>query len=362
MSLLTRLGAAAGSKLKPEAWRYTSLRALDAQAPQLQEGKLLEGAALAVHALNTSEPAEAPVGVALAERSENAQRSNFAELAAQATCFSKELAGNHYFLLAPGVDLGLVQQQHQLTVPAGVSASLIWHHAGSAANSFGNFLTQIQVAEGAELKVIRLQNAHQSAAVIERTEVTLAKDAKFTFLDVSLGGKLARHELQLCLAGVAATGEISLLSVLDGQQVIDTQLEVQHLSANCASQTRVKSVASARARSVFGGRIYVAPAADGTDAQLRTNNLLLSEHAEIDAKPELEIHAEEVSCSHGATVGQLDERALFYLGTRGIPPEQAKQILTHAFCQSLIDQLGQPELAALLTAVLVNKLPKFAAP
>lgn len=361
MSLLARLGAAAGSKLKPESWRYTSLRALDAQAPQLQASHLQAAEALAGMMLNFATPL-APIALNNAERTQNAQRSVFAELAAQSALFSHPLTGSHYFILAPASDLGLVQQQHQLHVPEGAAATLFWHHAGAASNSFSNYLTQIQLAKDASLTVIRLQAAHTTAALIERTEITLAENAQLNFLDFNVGGKLARHELQVRLEGAAARSEIALLSVLDAQQLIDTQLEVQHLHANCRSQTQVKAVASGRARSVFVGRIYVAPGADGTDAQLRTNNLLLSEWAEIDAKPELEIHAEEVSCSHGATVGQLDEHALFYLSTRGIPREDAKQILTQAFCQSLIDQLEVPELAAQLTALLVNKLPTFAAP
>lgn len=366
MSLLTRLGAAAGSKLKPESWRYTSLRALDAQAQNLQPGNLREGASAAMRSLGNSEwistSAVVPIAEALNCRSANPQRSIFADLAGQSACFVQELSGTHYFLLEPAKDYALVQQQHHLSVPAGAKALCIWHHDGSASNSFCNFLTRIDVAAGAQLTMIRLQNTQSSSALIERTEITVAQNATFKLLDVSLGAKLARHDLQICLAGSMAAGEVSLLSVLDAQQVIDTQLEVQHLSAACTSQTRVKSVATGRARSVFNGRIYVAPGADGTDAQLRTNNLLLSEHAEIDAKPELEIHAEEVSCSHGATVGQLDEQALFYLSTRGIAREQAKQILTQAFCQALIDQLELPELREWLTSMVETKLPKASTP
>lgn len=358
MSLLARLGAAPGAKLKPESWRYTSLRALDAQASRLKASALQAEGIVPLN-LPGMEPI-APIALKRAEHTENSQRSLFAELAAHSPQFSCALTGGHYFVLAPADELGLVQQQHRFDVPVGADATLIWHHNGPAANSFGNYLTQIHIANGARLTVIRLQTANPTAALIERTEITLAENAQLKFLDFNVGGKLARHELQIQLRGAAARSQIALLSVLDAQQIIDSQLEVQHLHANCSSETKVKTVATGRARSVFGGRIYVEPGADGTDAQLRTNNLLLSEFAEIDAKPELEIHAEDVSCSHGATVGQLDERALFYLCTRGIPRVQAKQILTQAFCQSLIDQLAIPEIAAELTSVLAHKLPTIA--
>lgn len=361
MTLLARLGAAPDAKLRLESWRYTSLRALDAQAPQLQASRLLAAEALSELELAFGAPT-APMAANPAKSTMNPERSVFSDLAAQSPLFCQILTGGHYFVLAPGIERGLVQQQHELQVPEGVAATLLWHHTGAAANSFSNLLTRIYLAKNASLNVIRLQSAHTTAALIERTEITLAEHARLKVLDFNIGGKLARHELQIRMEGVAARSEVALLSVLDEQQLIDTQLEIQHLQANCSSQTRVKAVASGRARSVLVGRIYVAPGADGTDAQLQTNNLLLSESAEIDAKPELEIHAEEVSCSHGATVGQLDERALFYLSTRGIPREVAKQILTQAFCQSLIDQLDSPELAEQLSALLVNKLPKFSTP
>ena len=124
-----------------------------------------------------------------------------------------------------------------------------------------------------------------------------------------------------------------------GRQHVDTQLAIRHQALNTTSDSLWRGVANDRARGVFRGAILVAPGADGSDASLSNKNLLLSPSAEIDTKPELEIHADEVKAAHGATVGQLDERALFYLRSRGIPLAEARALLTAAFCRAVLDDL-----------------------
>jgi Fe-S cluster assembly protein SufD len=361
VTLLEKLGAGARAPLpnqKSEAWKYTSLRALDANS------KALTAAALATDFSALERLAETAL-VPLAQPCEtngmhdlaSSQRSIFAELAAQSAKFSTLLAGTNYFVLAPDQAGALVQQQHGLQLAAAQKSTLIWHHAGAFEGSFANYLTQISVPENAELTLIRVQNCAATASVLERSEITLAQGASVKVVDINFGAQWARHELQITLAGENASAEMILLSTLNGRQHIDTQLELRHEVANTRSVTRFKSVANQRARAVFNGRIFVAVGADGTDAQLKTNNLLLSDAAEIDVKPELEIHAEEVSCSHGATIGQLDDNALFYLRARGIAAEQARQMLTVAFCQELLDRIDDSELRDKLSAMLSARLP-----
>jgi Fe-S cluster assembly protein SufD len=362
VTLLEQLGADTRALLpnqKSEAWKYTSLRALDAAS------KTLTVAALCTD-LSALEPLAATPLVPLAQAYEankvgrdvvTPRPSIFAELAAQSAKFSTLLTGTNYFVLAPDQTRALVQQQHVFQLPAAQKSTLIWHHGGAFEGSFANYLTQISVPENAELTLIRVQNCAATASILERSEITLAKGASFKVIDVNFGAQWARHELQITLAGENASAELILLSTLSGRQHIDTQLELRHEVANTRSVTRFKSVANQRARAVFNGRIFVAVGADGTDAQLKTNNLLLSDAAEIDVKPELEIHAEEVSCSHGATVGQLDENALFYLRARGIAPEQARQMLTLAFCQELLDRVDDSALREKLSALLLARLP-----
>jgi Fe-S cluster assembly protein SufD len=159
---------------------------------------------------------------------------------------------------------------------------------------------------------------------------------------------------------------VANLMLLNGKQHADLQLTVHHQAGNCTSQTQQKTMADGRARAVFNGRIQVDRGADGTDARLRTNSLLQSPHAEVNAKPELEINAEEVSCSHGATVGQLDERALFYLRSRGLDLVQAKAMLQQAFCADVLENFAREanlpaEQKAALQTLIDAKLARSAA-
>jgi Fe-S cluster assembly protein SufD len=137
-----------------------------------------------------------------------------------------------------------------------------------------------------------------------------------------------------------------------GRQHIDTQLAIRHQALNTASDSVWRGVADQRGRGVFRGAILVAPGADGSDASLSNKNLLLSGQAEIDTKPELEIYADEVKAAHGATVGQLDERALFYLRSRGIPQAEARALLTAAFCRAVLDDLPNAALREHLAGLL----------
>ena len=357
--LLQKLGdASAALKLptnKTESWKYTSLRALDLAAAKLETGALANALD---ESFVLSNALKAPLPNGQQDDSRLCKTSGvFAELAAAAATFTLELSDQQYFFLSPERSNSIVQQSHSFALPTGAHATLLWHHTGASENTFSNFLTQISLAESAELTLIRLQLAANSASLLERTEITLAAGAKLHVIDINFGAQLARHELQIALNGAAAHAEVASLSVLHTRQHCDTQLVLNHNAANTSSSTRVKAVADARSRAVFNGRIYVAKGSDGTDAQLKTNNLLLSDAAEIDTKPELEIHAEDVKCSHGATIGQLDDNALFYLRSRGIDASQARQILTVAFCQELLEAIPNTELRAKLINTLTTKLP-----
>ena len=142
-----------------------------------------------------------------------------------------------------------------------------------------------------------------------------------------------------------------------GRQHVDTQLAIRHQALNTISTSNWRGVANDRARGVFRGAIVVAPGADGSDASLSNKNLLLSPTAEIDTKPELEIYADEVKAAHGATVGQLDERSLFYLRSRGIPLAEARALLTAAFCRAVLDDLPNKALREHLSGLLIAQLP-----
>ncbi len=343
---------------KTESWKYTSLRVLDKAAANFQAGAIANELD-AKFALSAAPAAPLPNNATLQVICKTP--GVFAELAATAPAFAHSLGAQQYFYLCPNASNTIVQQSQVFTLAANTQATLLWHHTGEHENTFSNFLTQITLAENSELTLIRMQLAANSASLIERTEIALAAGAKLEVFDINLGAQLTRHELHITINGAAAHADVISLSILNARQHCDTQLVLNHNAANTTSNTRVKAAADARSRSVFNGRIYVAKGSDGTDAQLKTNNLLLSDLAEIDTKPELEIHAEDVKCSHGATIGQLDENALFYLRSRGIDAIQARQILTVAFCQELLEAVPDTELRAKLIALLTAKLPAAAA-
>jgi len=247
--------------------------------------------------------------------------------------------------------------RHVVVLEAGAQATLVLHHpGGSAAASLDNFVVQAVLGEGAALTIVRLQEAGAGAVLLERCEADVGKDATLRTWDLELGGAIVRRELDVALAGDRATFNARGVFALRGRQHGETHLDIAHAARDTTSTTLWRGIADARARGVFTGGIVVAPGADGADAKLSTRNLLLSPHAEIDAKPALEIHADEVKAAHGATVGQLDEHALFYLRSRGLPLETARSLLTFAFCREVLDGIDAP-LAAVLAERLALHLP-----
>lgn len=241
----------------------------------------------------------------------------------------------------------------------GASLSLVEHHLGHGEHAhLGTAVTDISLGERARLQHVILQSAAEGSVLVRRTGLQLRAGAYATLHALELGGALSRHELQADVAGDGARLETRGAFVLHGRQHADTQMLVRHTARNSSSEALWRGVADGRARGVFRGAIYVAPGADGTDASLSNKNLLLSANAEIDTKPELEIHADEVKAAHGATVGQLDARALFYLRSRGIPETQARAMLTAAFCRAVLDDLPNEALREHLSDLLARHLPQ----
>ena len=240
----------------------------------------------------------------------------------------------------------------------GAELTLVEQHVGSGEQvHLATLVSDIKLREGARLHHIVLQNAAIGANLIRRSGLRLHALAQATLHVLELGGALVRHDLQAELIGDGAQLDTRGVFMPHGRQHIDTQLAIRHQALNTTSSSNWRGVANDRARGVFRGAIVVAPGADGSDASLSNKNLLLSPSAEIDTKPELEIHADEVKAAHGATVGQLDERSLFYLRSRGIPQAEARALLTAAFCRAVLDDLPNEALREHLSAMLVAQLP-----
>ncbi|TPG10544.1 Fe-S cluster assembly protein SufD [Rhodanobacter glycinis] len=240
----------------------------------------------------------------------------------------------------------------------GAELTLVEQHVASGEQAhLATLVSDIELREGAQLHHTVLQHAAIGVSLVRRDNVRLRARARATLHVLELGGALVRHDLQAELIGDDAQFHTRGVFMPHGRQHIDTQLAIRHQALNTISTSNWRGVANDRARGVFRGAIVVAPGADGSDASLSNKNLLLSPGAEIDTKPELEIYADEVKAAHGATVGQLDERSLFYLRSRGIPLAEARALLTAAFCRAVLDDLPNKALREHLSAMLVGQLP-----
>ena len=238
---------------------------------------------------------------------------------------------------------------------------VIEHHCGAAAGAptFGNVVAHYALEASAKLDLVQIQDAAANATLIRRSEVMVGAGATAAVHALEIGTQLGRHDLDVDLRGPGARLVSRGVFALRGRQHCDTHLDIRHAERDTASDIVWRGVADERARGVFHGAITVAAGADGADANLSNKNLLLSPHAEIDTQPVLEIYADEVKAAHGATVGQLDEQALFYLRSRGLAPDAARHLLTIAFCSAALTALAPPELREHLDAMLAARLPRI---
>lgn len=230
--------------------------------------------------------------------------------------------------------------RHLIELRAGAALGVVEHHlhVGDAAH-LGNTLVHVHLAQDAVLSHARVQADSGRATTLLRTDAVLARNAQYRRIDLELGAALSRHELNVRLEGDNA--ELTANGVLlgNGRRHVDTRLGIEHIARDTSSQMLWRGVAAHRSRVVFHGGIHIRAGADGTDANLSNKNLLLSADAEIDTQPTLVIDADEVKAAHGATVGQLDANALFYLRSRGLAADQAQQLLSAAFCHEPLNAL-----------------------
>jgi Fe-S cluster assembly protein SufD len=248
--------------------------------------------------------------------------------------------------------------RHLVELGEGAELCLIEQHLGQGEQShLGTQVADLALQAGATLHHVLLQQAGTGSSLIRRSHYRLDARAQAHLHALELGGGLARHDLRAELVGDGAGFHTHGAFLPQGRQHIDTQLAIHHRARDTASTSTWRGVASDRGRGVFRGAIVVAAGADGSDATLNNKNLLLSTQAEIDTKPELEIYADEVKAAHGATVGQLDERALFYLRSRGIPGAQARALLTTAFARAPFESLPHAALREHVDQLLLAQLP-----
>ena len=225
-------------------------------------------------------------------------------------------------------------------------------------NYFTNSVTEVFVADGARVGHYKLQTEGRNAFHVGTIQVHQARGSRYESFSFATGAKLSRTNVYTTLAGDAAETILNGLYMVDGSQHVDHQTRIEHVAPNCPSHELYKGILDGNSHGVFNGKVYVHPEAQKTDGKQSNNNLLLSDGARVDTKPQLEIFADDVKCTHGATVGRLDETALFYMRSRGVGPAQAKRLLTYAFAADVLEKI---ELEPLREALEAQVLERFTA-
>src|SRR5210317_256404 len=211
-----------------------------------------------------------------------------------------------------------------------------YHHSSGSADQYANTIVTIDAGDNASVSHVRIQDRARNHVQTGRTMVDLGRDARFASAGFDLGGGLIRNDLIVNISNPGADVAFDGLYLAGDGQHIDNHTRVDHRVGPATSRQEYRGILNGNCRCVWNGKAIVHEGADGTDADQANHNLLLSDKAEIDAKPELEIYTDDVKCSHGTTVGQLDEASLFYLRSRGLDKQRATQILTHAFAAGLV--------------------------
>ncbi len=219
-------------------------------------------------------------------------------------------------------------------------------------------VTEVVLGEGAVLDHSKVQKESTAAFHLATLQFYHQRASTLVSQSISTGGALVRNDVNAVLDGEGVDCTLNGLYVLRGTQFLDNHMRVDHLQPHCASHEMFKGILDERSRAVFNGRIFVAKGAQKTDAKQSSRNLLLSREAMVNANPQLEIFADDVKCTHGSTVGELDEDAVFYLRSRGIGLEAARSLLTYAFASDIIERIRVEPVRNELTEFLFERLPR----
>lgn len=261
------------------------------------------------------------------------------------------------FLGVPAASDAAWHARHLIELRMGANAIVVEHHLAAGEHAhLGNALTYVHLAADARLLHARVQDEATRATLFTRTDAVLARNARYQRIDLELGAALSRHELNVRLEGEGAALTTDGVLLATGKRHLDTRLGIEHIARDTACNLTWRGLAASRGRAVFHGGIVIRAGADGSDAKLSNKNLLLSDNAEIDTQPVLEIYADEVKAAHGATVGQLDPTAMFYLRSRGLPEADARRLLTAAFCREVVTAVDSLALRETLTLAVDRAL------
>jgi Fe-S cluster assembly protein SufD len=253
------------------------------------------------------------------------------------------------------IQTGSVTPRLFIQIGANTDFTFIEHHNGNGA-CWDNSVTQIHVAKGARLRHYRVQTNGADVVYTQNTHVVLERDATYEAFVLTMGSALSRNQIHAEMKGENAEVRLAGVNLLRGTQHGDTTITIEHQAPHCRSNQTYKTILTDKAHGVFQGKVHVHQVAQKTDGYQLSNTLLLSPHAIMDTKPELEIYADDVKCSHGATTGQLDTAPLFYLRSRGLSEAQAKFLLMQAYLGPALDEIRDDEARAQITAIATQWL------
>ncbi len=242
-------------------------------------------------------------------------------------------------ILWTGVDGVHHQYRLKIILEDGAQATVIERHDGQGAY-WKNMGTEIVLGANARLNHIRIQEDSLEGVQTNMVHITMERDSYLNSFSINLGGKMTRHDMHAVLNGSGIDCSLNGVNLLKGAQHGDTTIVMEHAAPHCVSNQFYRTILDDAARGVFQGKVHVHQAAQKTDGYQLANTILLSPKAEMDTKPELEIYADDVKCSHGTTTGALDEEPLFYLRSRGLSVAQAKMLLMQAFVDEVVDKIA----------------------
>ncbi|GAA0871585.1 Fe-S cluster assembly protein SufD [Gangjinia marincola] len=251
----------------------------------------------------------------------------------------------------------LVQPRNLVVVGENSQVQIIERHQSLTSNSvLTNVVTEIFADKSAVVDYYKIQNDHLNASLIDHTFIEQKGQSNCSVHTFSFGGKLTRNNLNFYQRGEHINSTLKGVTIIEGKQHVDHHTLVHHIEPNCESHQDYKGIYDERAVGVFNGRVLVEKEAQKTNAFQSNNNIVVNDKATINTKPQLEIFADDVKCSHGCTIGQLDDEALFYMRSRGIPAKEARALLMYAFANNVLESVRIPEMKKRITKLIAMKL------
>lgn len=251
----------------------------------------------------------------------------------------------------------MIQPRNMIIADENAELQIIERHQSLTKNEiFTNVVTELYAEQNARVDYYKIQNDELHATLVDNTYIDQEKDSNVSVHTFSFGGKLTRNNLNFYQKGEGVQSTLKGVTIIEDSQHVDHHTLVHHQQPNCESHQDYKGIFDEKATGVFNGKIIVDQLAQKTNAFQQNNNVLLSDKATINSKPQLEIFADDVKCSHGCTIGQLDEDALFYLQSRGIPSKEARALLMYAFANNVLESVKLPVVKKRINRIIANKL------